>query len=857
MGEVYRARDTKLNRDVALTVLLPDVANDPERLTRFRREAQVLASLNHAHIGAIHGLEESNGTIALVLELVEGPTLADRLAREPIPLDEALAIARQIADALEAAHEQSIVHRDLKPANIKVRDDGTVKVLDFGLAKALESPSSLQPPASSLSLSPTLTSPAMRTGVGVILGTAAYMAPEQARGKAVDKRADIWAFGCVLYEMLTGRRAFEGDDVSITLAAVLKDEIRWDTLPPGTPAAIRTLLRRMLERDPRQRLDSAAAVRLEIVDALIHPATPAQPARSPRGARTVLPWAAASAAGALALVFGVLWMNATAPVIEPRETRVEIVTPATSDPRSIALSPDGHRIAFVATSDGQPALWVRSLASGQAGPLRGTAGASLPFWSPDGRSLAFYAEAALKRIDLQGETVVPLAIASSACGGSWHQEGGILFAPSCIREIRRLVGGGEPSSVTTLQPGQGAHAYPEWLGDGRHFIFTATGTPDTRGTWVGSIDGGEVRRLVDAEIARVAYPDTLLFVRQNTLFAQRLTPDFQALAGEAAPLTTLDAVIAGGLSVSASGALAYRAGVRGQQGQLRWFNRSGASDPAGDDIETAGFRSAELSFDGRFLAMDRSIGGNSDIWVRDLGRGIMTRLTMDAAIDRFATWTPDGKTIIFSSNRGSERLDLFMRPASSSGRDELLLADGPTKHPLAVSPDGRHVLYEQSPTSEGYSLRSISLQDRSPVVVATRARRGAFSPDGRWVAYESNVSGQFEIFVQPFPGPGDRIQVSTAGGVQVRWRADGRELFYVGLDRQLMAVPIQVSPVGHAATVGTPAPLFRTRIPDLLGFTERTQFVVSPDGQRFLISTVEEDGTPAPIRMILNWKRPL
>jgi hypothetical protein len=357
---------------------------------------------------------------------------------------------------------------------------------------------------------------------------------------------------------------------------------------------------------------------------------------------------------------------------------------------------------------------VRSLASGQARALKGTAAASQPFWSPDARSIAFFAESALKRIDLQGETVVVLARVGAACGGTWHQEGGILFTASCIREIRRLQAGagslpdrdgsgGEGRSATTLLPGQAGHALPDWLGDGRHFVFTTGGTPDTRGVWVASVDGGEARRLVDADFARVALPDILLFVRQNTLFAQRLTSDFQALAGEATAVTTLDGGVTAGLSVSASGALAYRGGAR-VQGRLRWFKRSGASDPEADDADTAALRSAEVSFDGRFLAGDRMGGGmGSDVWVRDLRRGILTRLTVDPAVDRFPTWTPDGKTIIFSSNRGSQTLDLFMRPASSDGRDEVLLADDAVKHPLAVSPDGRTSRPRPTATASGPS----------------------------------------------------------------------------------------------------------------------------------------------------------
>ncbi len=507
MGEVYRARDRRLQRDVAIKILPEPFAADPERLARFEREAQVLASLNHPNIAAIYGLEEGPAEAgppvrALVLEFVDGPTLADRIAQGPLPLDEALPVAKQIADALEAAHEHAVVHRDLKPANIKLRPDGTVKVLDFGLARALE------PVGAGVSGpdAPTITSPALMTRAGVILGTAAYMAPEQARGKPVDRRADVWAFGCVLFEMLTGRRAFDGEDMPEILSCVLQREPEWHLLPSDVPQAIQRLLRLCLEKDVKKRRRDAGDVRIDLDQALAGAADSAAPpvAASAASRRERRAWslAAVSLVALAALAVPAVRYLREMPPAAPPETRTEIATPATGDPTSFALSPDGRQLVFVASGDGPPRLWLRPLSGTASQPLVGTEGASLPFWSPDSRSVGFFANGQLKRLDLGGGVPQTLATAVPR-GGTWNAAGVILFARSGAgRLVRVSASGGDAVAVTRLDR-QGTHWWPAFLPDGRRFLFYATGTAETAGIHLGSLDAGETTRLTAAETAGV------------------------------------------------------------------------------------------------------------------------------------------------------------------------------------------------------------------------------------------------------------------------------------------------------------------------------------------------------------------
>jgi hypothetical protein len=848
MGEVYRARDTTLNRDVALKVLPEAFASDPDRLARFEREAQVLASLNHPNIAAIYGLEQGR---ALVLELVEGPTLADRIVSGPIPLDEALPIARQIADALDAAHEHGIIHRDLKPANVKVRSDGTVKVLDFGLAKALEPVAG----AAHVSQSATITSPAM-TRLGMVLGTAAYMSPEQARGHPADKRSDVWAFGCVLYELLAGKRAFEGAEISDTMAAVLRAEPNWASLPSQMPEPITTLLKRCLDKDHKRRLRDLGDARLELDDAQ-RPSGGTASAGA-LGQRARLGWLTAVAV--LSLVVLALaatlaaWATRAAPAAA--EVRLNIDTPGVSDPSdlaSLAVSPDGLNVAFVAAVDGQPHVWVRPLDSVTSRPLPGTAGAYLPFWSADSRSVAFYADGSLKRIDLAGGLVRPLAKAIYGFGGAWNRDGTILLVQTPDSPILRTsADGAAPAPVTHIDVKQTSHAQPHFLPDGRHFLYFVQGNPEVRGVYLGELDGPATRKLFDADSAAVYTSGHVLFVRRARLFAQPF--DVSRLEPSGAPFPIADDVSGSqlaGVSASAEGVLAFRTGSVSVERQFVWFDRSGK------EIGTVGDADSEKLFpsaspDLAHVAFFGRVNGNVDIWVLETRRHVLSRFTDHVGVDLGPIWSRDGSRIAFFSARNGDSA-LYQKSTTGGGDEELLLQGQAT--PYDWSPGDNILLYEQNNDLWALPMRG---PDRKPFPVMQtefEEREGKFSPDGRWLAYVSNSSGPFEVYVQPFPGPGQKIRVSTHGGAQVRWREDGRELFYIALDGKLMAVPIDLSANGQSLTPGIPVALFSTRVGHVIGpGASGPEYVVSADGQRFLMSTLARADRSGPIRVIVNWK---
>jgi serine/threonine protein kinase len=848
MGEVYRARDTRLKREVAIKVLPEGFSQDPDRLARFQREAELLATLNHPNIAAIYGLEDR----ALVLELVEGPTLADRIAAGPLPIEETLLIARQIADALDAAHEQGVIHRDLKPANIKVRPDGTVKVLDFGLAKALE------PAVASVavSYSPTITSPAM-TRAGVVLGTAAYMSPEQARGRAADKRSDVWAFGCVLYEMLTGTRVFDADEVSDIMAAVLRAEPDWTKLAPQVPERITTLLRRCLEKDHKRRLRDIGDARLEL-DARSESAV-ASPATTAGRRHERFAWMAA--AGVLSLVALATTAWAIRPSVPAAEVRFDIAAPGVSDPvdfASLAVSPDGLSVAFVAAVDGQPHVWVRSLDSVASRPLKGTVGASLPFWSPDSRSVAFYADGSLKRIDLDGGLVRTLAKANYGFGGAWNREGTILVVQTPGSPIiRTSAEGAVPTRVTRLDGKRVGHSHPHFLPDGRHFLYFVQGTPEVRGVYVSQLDGTTTRKLFDADSAAVYASGHLLFVRRATLYAQPF--DLSRLEVIGVPFPVADEVSVtqlAGVSAAAGGALAFRTGSASLQRQFVWFDRSGKEigtigDPDNENL----FPSASPDL-GQLAFFSRN-NGNVDVWLLDTRRNVQSRFTDHVATDLFPVWSRDGSRIAFASDRNTSGaiFGLYQKSATGTGGEELLLAAPDGGFPTDLSPGDKLLLYQRDGHLWALPMAGT---ERKPFAVARtefEERDGKFSPDGRSLAYVSNSSGEFEVYVQPFPGPGLKVRVSTRGGAQVQWRADGRELFYVALDGKLMAVPIDTAANGQSVTPGAPVSLFTTRIGRVIGpGGTGPQYVVSADGQRFLMGVFVHADSSNPIRLIVNWK---
>ena len=898
MGEVYLARDTKLNRDVALKVLPELFARDALRMARFRREAQVLASLNHPNIATIYGLEESNGNCALVMELVEGPTLAERISGAtvgaglapprapqvvPLQLDESLHIAKQIAEGLEYAHEHSIIHRDLKPANVKVRPDGTVKILDFGLAKALE----VTPAAGSINNSPTVSAAATREGM--ILGTAAYMSAEHARGKPVDKRSDIWAFGCVLYEMLSGKRAFSGETVSDTLAAVIKDEPDWTKLPEATSPRVRELARRCLIKEPRQRLRDIGDARIVIEETLsgspavgaipeLPVAQPALPAPRPAW-RQALPWVLAVAFLVGTIVSSIVsWRLARAPA---RTVISEIGPPEKARFNffsffgpGLAISPDGRTLALpVIGESGKPMLWARRLDSPSARPLPGTEGAKDPFWSQDSRSLGFFADNKLKTVEASGGPVVVVADAPRAGGGTWNRDGTILFTPDYIKGIYRVpASGGSPTVVIALDASKfSSCGAPRFLPDGKHFLYAA-GSPYSAlaGAYFASLDGKEVHRLLRAEYGAVYASGFLLYPRDTTLMAQAFDSERGELKGASQPIAERAAIVNGNgrFDASENGILVYQTAGGGGDKALTWFDRAGKD--LGVMGEARDYYDVRLSPDVSKLATSADYpagSGNGTIWVDELSRAVSMRLTIRPDINYgIPVWSPDGTTILFSALEGNTRRGIYRKPCNGAGSEELLLPseNSPTQiWPTSWSRDGKFILYTRGSTVLGQGeIWVLPLTaDRKPrlfVQAPAAAYDGQFSSSARWVAYTSGESGRDEVYVVPFdaarvsntsPGSavasgGGKWQISASGGRFPRWRKDDKEIFFLSPDNQMMAA--QVEDRGNGLEVRPVQALFRAAVSPSF-----CPYDVTPDGKRFVINTLREQNTP--LTLMVNW----
>lgn len=846
MGDVYQATDTKLGRAVALKLLPEAFSHNTERVARFEREARALAALNHPHIAAIYGFEESGGRRFLVMELAEGETLADRIRKGPLPIDEALAVARQIAEALEAAHEKGIIHRDLKPANIKVTPQGQVKVLDFGLAKAFAGDAQ----NTNSSDSPTISMAA--TQQGVILGTAAYMSPEQARGREVDRRTDLFAFGCVLYEMLTGRAAFEGEDVTDILSRVMQRDPDWTRLPAGTPAAIQRLLGRCLQKDRNRRLQAAGDARIEIDEAHAEPERQEAALHARSGGWPKLAWTASAillvATAALAFIH-----FREAPPAESPEMRLEIPTLFTNDLNSIAISPDGQKVAFEGSGDSGRQLWIRPLNSETAQPLAGTEGATRPFWSPDSRSVAFFAQGSLKRTDLAGGSPQTLANATGGFGGTWG-DGDILFVAGNFTPLMRVPASGGAATVVTEPAKRGEYSinFPKFLPDNRHFLFSISG-PENSGVYAASLDAPEPQLLLRGAVSsRIEYLRSgwLLYIREGVLFAHPFDLAARELRGDPVALASRVA----SFSVSDNGTVAYRNARAGLRAQLTWFDRTGkAQGVMGDPDQRVAIANPELSPDGRRVAGDVILDNNRDVWLQDSIR--VTRFTFDAGGDWMPIWSPDGARIAFRSNR-SGVFKLYEKPSSGSGTETLLLDASQDAMPDSWSPNGRFLLYQSFDPADGRDIWALPLEgERKPFVfLKTRYNEAysQFSPDGRWVAYQSDESGRSEVYIRPFPGPGGQWQVSTGGGAMARWRHDGKELYYVAPDQNLMAAAVELKET--AVEIGAPSPLFPVQ---LLGGSQSNfhqQYDVARDG-RFLINGTEDTET-APIVLLLNWHPP-
>jgi eukaryotic-like serine/threonine-protein kinase len=880
MGEVYRARDSKLGREVAIKILPQTFVPDAERLGRFQREAKVLAALNHPNIASIYGLEDSGSTHGLVMELVEGPTLADRLKRGPIPIDEALRIAKQICEALEYAHERGIVHRDLKPANVKATNDDAVKVLDFGLAKAIEGdPSSID-----ISTSPTISR--LATMQGVLLGTAAYMSPEQAKGKAVDRRADIWAFGCVLYEMLTGRMAFSGETVTDTLAAVIRAEPEWSELPGSTPAPLRLLLQRCLQKDARQRLRDIGEARIGVDEVLSGAPGPGPAAAPPIPAplwRRALPWSTTIVLGIIAAAFALAYMRAD----RTPEQSIRSLIPA---PPKVSfafspapygtplLSPDGTRLVFPGQgADGKESLWVRPLASLDAQQLQGTDGAAFPFWAPDSRQIGFFQDKKLKKIDVTGGPALTICDAENARGGTWNQSGTILFAPepaaaasatgSTLFEVPAA--GGTPSAIASREvktsSGAFSNRWPVFLPDGRHFLYLsgnlyAPGTTQL-GIYAGELGSSQAKFLVQAASdALYAAPGYLLFLRGDTLMAQGFDAGDQELKGSAFPVgqnvgSPQDYRL-GLFSVSQTGLLIYGAAPE-LGGQLVWF------DDAGKRLGTAGppgASFARLSPDGKRLAYAsvNATAGSGDIWTEDLERGVQTRFTF-GPVSLAPVWSPDGSRIVYASADGAS-LSLMVRDSSGAGNPESLSSGGHEfQIPTDWSRDGRYILFQKggSGSARLQAIWALPLfGDRKPFLYLQSqfgVGEGALSPDGRLVAYVSNESGNGEVYLSPFPGGGSKWQVSQGGGAGPQWSRNGGALYYAAPGGKILEASVKES--GSAVEIGAPRELFQDEMMATNAAEANTGYSVTPDGKRFLVG--EGSANASPLTLVTNWQAAL
>jgi hypothetical protein len=848
MGEVYRARDLKLKREVAIKILPEEFSRDTDRVSRFQREAEVLASLNHPNIAAIHDLEETNGTRYLVLELVEGETLADRLMRGPMPLDEAVAIAKQIVDALEAAHEKGITHRDLKPGNVKIKSDGTVKVLDFGLAK-IGGMSTVQDDNS-----PTITMD--HTEAGVILGTAAYMSPEQAKGRPVNQRADIYSFGVVLYEMVTGKRLHQGDTTTEVLASVIKEEPQWDKVP----VQVRKLLRRCLGKDPQKRLHHIDDV-MDLVENV-------DPAAVQPAATTQLLWPAVALA-LIAMAVAAAWWVWPKPTAPARATRFQVTLPEGVEfSQYVSVSPDGHKLVFNATG-ARTGLWIHDLDTLEWRKLPGTEGGRSPFWSPDSRFLGFASGNELKKIEVAGGQPQTLCRPELPPGtGAWSPDGVIIFGGFPTGPLRRvLAAGGIPADLVDLDAsrGESGAALPTFLPDGKHFLYLLVGSGEVAGIYAGSLDAKpteQSRERILATTLGVLYADgNVFFMRDSTLMAQPFDTGKFQLKGEpvsvAEPVGTLRSN--GFFSVSTNGVLAYRAGKVAGLLEPNWYDREGRL--IGKTGEPTPDQTLVLSPDATRAAGRDALVRGGDIWLLEFVRGARTRLTFRQSLGSSPIWSPDGKRVFFSAGSGLETI--YVKSVIGADSDKELLKTNDIKFPTNVSSDGRFLLYYTSNNADtGADVWVLPLEGAGagkPVrLLGSRfsEARASFSPDGRWIAYTSNESGRAEVYVRAFnpsgPSVGERQwQISTdgAGPVTPNWRSDGTEILFGAFTAEVSPVAVDVNGNGDAFQVGTPKRLFTT---------PPNSWDVTADHKRFLILMPPGTQTAqTPITVVLNWQADL
>jgi Tol biopolymer transport system component len=866
MGEVYRARDTRLGRDVAIKVLPSSFSADSDRLRRFEQEACAAGALNHPNILIVHDIGTHDGSPYVVSELLEGETLRKRMSGTALAQRRATDYALQIAHGLAAAHGKGIVHRDLKPDNIFITKDGRVKILDFGIAKLTQAEGS-----QSQTDIPTRR---VDTDPGVVMGTVGYMSPEQVKGRPVDHRSDIFSFGVILYEMLSGRRAFHGESAAETMSAILKED------PPdlsetnqNISPALERLVNHCLEKDPESRFHSARdlAFALEAISGASPVSSQTMTAMASLSSRERIrkfsPWIAAAIfalAFLIALPFVFLYFRRQSTQV-PAATRFLIPPPEKADyVGDPVISPDGRLIVFgVRDASGKESLWIRQLDSLDAHPLAGTelaGSSSSAFWSPDSRSIGFVAGGKLKRIDVSGGPAQTLSDAGISAGGTWNRDGVIVFVRNLSDGLYSIPAtGGTPTRVTTLDKSRNeiVHVWAYFLPDGRHFLYLARSSQvDKSAIFVGSLDSKETKFLLNAD-SSMAYapPGYLLFARQQTLMAQGFNADKLQLTGQAVP-------VAGGIgigrilgtgralfSVSETGVLVYRSQSR-EDSQLVWFDR------AGRQLGTVGppgvFAAIRLSPDEKRIALQRldDEKGTYDIWLIELTRGTPTRLTFDPANDVYPIWSPDGSRMVFGSNRDGT-VNLYQKPSSGAGNDELLFKSDYSKLPTDWSPDGRYIVY-QAFSQKDFDLWVLPLfEERKPELFLQTDYAelyGRFSPDGRWITYVSNESGKREVYVRGFPAAGGKWQISNGGGAQPHWRRDGKELFYLTPDKKLMVVEVNGSSGTFEA--GIPRALFDLRINSTNGFSD---YDVAADGQRFLVNTLVEQNARSPVTVVMNW----
>jgi len=857
MGVVYRAEDTNLSREVAIKVLPEQFTKDPQRLARFEREAKLLAQLNHPNIAAIYGLEEADGVRFLALELVEGETLAERVAKGPLPVKETLEICRQIAEGVEAAHEKGVIHRDLKPANVKVTPEGKVKILDFGLAKAFEG----EAPVSDISQSPTLTEEMTRAGV--ILGTAAYMSPEQARGEEVDKRTDIFAFGCVLYELLTGRKAFDGKTVTDTLAKVLEGVPDWKALPNNTPWRIQELLQRCLSKDPDDRLLHIGEARIQIKKAL------EEPTESPTGVPTAVQpgqqrWALGVAL-ALGAVFAGLavWLLIQPSAPEQPLNRFVIrpsppVVLASVNSKKVAISPDGRHIVYMGVGEGGLQLYLRTLDDFVDRPIPGTANPSgMVFFSPDGESIGFFSESKLKKTSLAGGSPITLCDAPPGRrSGDWFEDTIVFTAQFGSGQglYRVSANGGEPEMLAIGNPDEGEQGYivSDFLPDGKNLLFDIRSITGYQ-TVLLSLETGE--RKVVLENARQAryLPTGHLFYEQSRTGNLMVVPfDLAALEVIGDSMQVVQGVSQAryqvDYAISDNGTLIYvpSTSTGSLDRTLVWVDRDGKEEPLA--AEPQGYLSPRISPDGSRLAITVSESGGVDVWIYDLERETLTRLTFDPAADLFPVWTPDGQRIVFDSSRDGTVQNLFWKAADGTGQVERLTTSQNNQRAHSFSPDGKRLVFRDLVTRDLQVLSMEGERTSQPLFQSQfDESKAMISPDGHWIAYESNETGR-QIYVRPFPNVEEgKWQISRDGGQEPVWAPRGQELFYRN-GEAMMVVGIKTEPT---FTAGNPVVLFRGRY----GTSETgVNYDISPDGQRFLMmKEADEEYGQAQVNVVLNW----